>query len=93
MEKEEIFRTLDNLARGLTHSNLEMGSLDIKIVREKVEEEDKPKLASILEDLLVILKDDPENNSKIKIMCNQLMDGYGHIKPISELVNSVKASF
>jgi hypothetical protein len=70
-----------------------MGSLDIKIVREKVEEEDKPKLASILEDLLVILKDDPENNSKIKIMCNQLMDGYGHIKPISELVKSVKASF
>ncbi len=90
MEKEGIVRTIDTLIRGLTHSETETDSQDIKIVRAEVEEEDKPKLASLLEDLLVLLKDDPENKARIKTTWNRLMEGYGHIKPLSELLKSVK---
>ena len=92
MEMEGIVKSIDSLIRGLTHPNTEMGSSDIKSVREEVDEEDKPKLASKLEDLLVLLKDDPENKVKIKGICNQLMEGYGHIKPISELLKSIKTT-
>lgn len=93
MEMEGIVKSIDTLIRGLTHPNAEIDSSDIKSVREDVDEEDKPKLASKLEDLLVLLKDDPENKAKIKIICNQLMEGYGHIKPISELLKSIKSTF
>lgn len=93
MEKDGIVKSIDILIRGLTHPSTERDSSDIKSVREEVEEEDKPKLASKLEDLIVLLKDDPENKAKIKIICNQLMEGYGHIKPISELLKSIKTTF
>lgn len=94
MERDEIIKRIDILTRGLSQRSSDINeSSEIKIVRSEVEEEDKPKLAALLEDLIVLLKDDPENRGKIKGIWNRLMDGYGHIKPISELLGSVKLSF
>jgi hypothetical protein len=91
MERDEIIKRIDIIATGLSQPNNE--SPEISIVRQEVEEEDKPKLAALLEDLIVMLKDDPDNRAKIKGICGKLMDGYGHIKPVSEVLGSVKLSF
>jgi hypothetical protein len=91
MERDEIIKRIDIIATGLSQPNNE--SPEISIVRKEVEEEDKPKLAALLEDLIVMLKDDPDNRAKIKGICGKLMDGYGHIKPVSEVLGSVKLSF
>ncbi|HET7390167.1 MAG TPA: hypothetical protein VFJ51_05030 [Nitrososphaeraceae archaeon] len=94
MERDEIIKRIDIITRGLSQpSNETDESSEINIVRKEVEEEDKPKLAALLEDLIVMLKDDPENRAKIKEIWGRLMDGYGHIKPVSEVLGSVKLSF
>ncbi|HYT03201.1 MAG TPA: hypothetical protein VEL70_09825 [Candidatus Acidoferrum sp.] len=94
MERNEIIKRIDILIRGLSQPSTEInGSSEIGIVRAEVEEEDNPKLGALLEDLIVLLKDDPENRGKIKGIVGRLMDGYGHIKPISELLGPVKLSF
>jgi hypothetical protein len=94
MERDEIIKRIDIITRGLSQPNNETDkSSEINIVRKEVEEEDKPKLAALLEDLIVMLKDDPENRAKIKGIWGGLMDGYGHIKPVSEVLASVKLSF
>jgi hypothetical protein len=94
MERDEIIKRIDIITRGLSQPNNETDeSSEINIVRKEVEEEDTPKLAALLEDLIVMLKDDPENSAKIKGIWRRLMDGYGHIKPVSEVLGSVKLSF
>lgn len=94
MERDEIIKRIDIITRGLSQpSNETDESSEINIVRKEVEGEDKPKLAALLEDLIVMLKDDPENRAKIKEIWGRLMDGYGHIKPVSEVLGSVKLSF
>jgi hypothetical protein len=93
MERDEIIKRIDIITRGLSQPDNEGDeSSEVNIVNKEVEEEDKPKLAALLEDLLVILKDDPENRTKIKGIWDRLMDGYGHIKPVSEVLGSVKLS-
>jgi hypothetical protein len=94
MERDEIIKRINIITRGLSQPNNEIDeSSEINSVRKEVEEEDKPKLAALLEDLIVLLKDDPENRAKIKGIWSRLMDGYGHIKPMSEVLGSVKLSF
>ena len=94
MERNEIIKRIDILIRGLSQPTTQInGSSEIGIVKAEVEEEDNPKLGALLEDLIVLLKDDPENKGKIKGIVGRLMDGYGHIKPISELLGPVKLSF
>jgi hypothetical protein len=94
MERDEIIKRINIIIRGLSQPNNEIDeSSEINSVRKEVEEEDKPKLAALLEDLIVLLKDDPENRAKIKGIWSRLTDGYGHIKPMSEVLGSVKLSF
>jgi hypothetical protein len=63
-------------------------TLDLENV---VDKEDRPKLENLLEDMVILLKDDPNNKSKIKQMWNKIMNGYGHAKiPIFEILESVK---
>jgi hypothetical protein len=94
MERDEIIKRIDIISRGLLQPNNETDkSSEINIVRKEVEEEDRSKLAALLEDLIVMLKDDPENRAKIKRIWGRLMNGYGHIKAVSEVLGSVKLSF
>jgi hypothetical protein len=54
MERDEIIKKIDILTRGLSQRSSELNeSSEIKIVRNEVDEEDKPKLAAILEYLIV----------------------------------------
>jgi hypothetical protein len=45
-----------------------------------------------LEDMVILLKDESDNKSNIKQIWNKIMNSYGHVKPISEILESVKIS-
>ncbi|HKR57902.1 MAG TPA: hypothetical protein VJR67_03445 [Candidatus Nitrosopolaris sp.] len=94
MERDEIIRRIEIIIRGMLEPSAKIDlSSEIKSALNEVDEDDKPKLANLLEDLIVLLKDDPENRAGIKKLWNKITDGYGHISPISDVLASVKRSF
>jgi hypothetical protein len=94
MDREETISRIDNIIRVLSHldSTHEGSSLELNL-KNAVDKEDRPKLQDLLEDLVVLLRDDPDNKSKIKELWNKITNGYGHIKPISEILEAVKEYF
>ena len=95
MEREETITKIDNIIRMLLHldSGKEKDSEEMLTLKNAIDNEDRPKLAILFEEMVVLLKDDPDNKSKIKEIWNKVMNGYGHIKPISEILESVKQYF
>ena len=95
MEREETITKIDNIIRMLLHldSGKEKDSEEMLTLKNAIDNEDRPKLAILFEEMVVLLKDDPDNKSKIKEIWNKVMNGYGHIKPISEILESVKEYF
>jgi hypothetical protein len=92
MEREETITKIDNIIRILLHSDSgkEDDSEEMLTLKNAIDKEDRPKLAILFEDMVVLLKDDPDNKNKIKEMWNKVMNGYGHIRPIFEILESVK---
>lgn len=94
MERDEIIRRIEIIIRGMLEPSAKVDlSSEIKSALNEVDEDDKPKLANLLEDLIVLLKDDPENRTGIKKLWNKITDGYGHISSISDVLASVKRFF
>ena len=95
MNQEETIVRIDNIIRVLSHldSTQESNSEESLNLKNAVDKEDRPKLANLLEDMVVLLRDDPDNKNKIKEAWNKIMNGYGHIKPISEILKSAKKYF
>lgn len=95
MNQEETITSIDNIIRVLSHldSTQESNSEQTLDLKNAVDKEDRPKLENLLEDMVILLKDDPDNKGKIKQMWNKIMNGYGHVKPISEILESVKKYF
>ena len=103
MESQGVIERIDIIIRILLSSSRSAGksqteddninSNEIVKFKDKIEEEDKPKLAGLLEDLVVFLKDDPDNKRDIRQICNKIMNGYGHLKPISEILATVKSNY
>ena len=95
MEREGTITKIDNIIRILLHSDSgkEDDSEEMLALKNAIDKEDRPKLVNLLEDVVVLLKDDPDNKRKIKEMWNKIMSGYGHIKPISEILKSVNEYF
>jgi hypothetical protein len=90
-EQENIIKRLDSIIRSLSQSRSEIeSSEDIQKIKDKVEQDDKPRLATLLEDTIVLLKDDPQNRVKIKEKLNRIWNGYGHIKPLAEVTGEIK---
>jgi hypothetical protein len=90
-EQENIIKTIDSIIRSLSQSRSEIeSSEDIQKIKDKVEQDDKPRLAALLEDTIVLLKDDPQNRVKIKEKLNRIWNGYGHIKPLAEVTEEIK---
>ena len=92
MEPGETITKIDNTIRILLHldSEKENDSEEMLTLKNAIDKEDRPKLAILFEDMVVLLKDDPDNKNKIKEMWNKVMNGYGHIRPIFEILESVK---
>ena len=95
MEREETITKIDNITRMLLHldSGKEKDSEEMLTLKNAIDNEDRPKLAILFEEMVVLLKDDPDNKSKIKEMWNKVMNGYGHIRHIFEILESVKNIF
>jgi gamma-glutamyl phosphate reductase len=95
MDREETMERIDNTIRVLSHldSPHESNSEETLSLKNAIDKEDRPKLVNLLEDVVVLLRDDPDNKSKIKERWNKIMSGYGHIKPISEILESVNEYF
>ena len=98
MEREQVIKRVDIIIRELLHSgsktntdNNNNTSEETNKLKYEIEEEDKVKLANLFEDLIVLLKDDPDNKNEIKKLWNRIMDGYGHVKPVSEILGSIKS--
>ena len=90
-QQSELIKRIDSIVRSLSQSKSETRiSEDIQKIREDVEQDDKPRLAALLEDIIVLLKDDPQNTVRIKEKLNRIWDGYGHIKPLSEIIDQIK---
>ncbi len=90
-EQENIIKRIDSIIRSLSQSRSEIeSSEDIQKIKDKVEQDDKPRLAALLEDTIVLLKDDPQNRVKIKEKLNRIWNGYGHIKPLAEVTDDIK---
>jgi hypothetical protein len=95
VEKEEILSKIDNIIRELSHLSSARGksSEESQILKKEIDKEDEMKLANLFEDLVVLLKDDPENKNKIREIWNRIMNGYGHVPVISEILKAVEKSF
>jgi hypothetical protein len=102
MESQAVIERIDIIIRILTSSRSagksqkgddDINSEEILEFKDKIEQEDKPKLAGLLEDLVVLLKDDPDNKRDIRQIWNKIMNGYGHLKPISEILAAVKSNY
>jgi hypothetical protein len=90
-EQENIVKRIDSIIRSLSQSRSEIEtSEDIQKIKDNVEQDDKPRLAALLEDTIVLLKDNPQNRVKIKEKLNRIWDGYGHIKPLAEVTDEIK---
>ena len=93
-EQENIIKRLDSIIRSLSQSRSQIeSSEDIQKIKDKVEQDDKPRLAALLEDIIVLLKDDPQNRVKIKEKLNRIWNGYGHIKPLAEVTDEIKKNY
>lgn len=85
---ESLIRVLSKAApRGDILNQDEINAL------HQVEPEDQPKLADRLEDMIVLLKDEPDNRRKILEIHDTVMDEFGHVRPVHDTLDSVKAYF
>jgi hypothetical protein len=90
-QQSELIKRIDSIIRSLSQSKSETRiSEEIQKITDDVEQDDKPRLAALLEDIIVLLKDDPQNTIRIKEKLNRIWDGYGHIKPLSEIIDQIK---
>lgn len=87
----EIDSIIRVLSKAAPHGNV-LGQDDIQALNH-VESEDQLKLADRLEDMIVLLKDEPDNKRKILESHDLVMDEFGHVKPIREVLEAVKAYF
>ena len=89
---EETISKIDSIIRVLSKSKPHGDLLDQNDINglTGIEEEDKPKLADRLEEMIMLLKDEPDNKRKIREIRDLTMDEFGHIMPVSDVLNSVK---
>lgn len=79
------------LSKSTPHGNL-LDANDIKIING-MEEDDKPRLAERLEDLIILLKDEPDNRRKLTESCDTLMTEFGNLLPVADVLRSVNTFF
>ena len=92
---DETISKIDSMIRVLSkaapHGNA-LDQDDIKALNH-VDSEDQLKLADRLEDMIVFLKDEPDNKRKILEVHDLAMDEFGHVKPVRDILDSIKTYF
>ena len=92
---EETISEIDSIIRVLSKASPHGNLLDVDDVSSlgKVDSEDQPKLADKLEDMIVLLKDEPDNKRRILEAHDSVMDGFGHVKPVRDVLDAIKLYF
>ncbi|MDE1764707.1 MAG: hypothetical protein KGI27_00390 [Thaumarchaeota archaeon] len=92
---DETISKVDSMIRVLSKASPHGNALDqddIKALND-VESEDQLKLADRLEDMIILLKDEPDNKRKILESHDLVMDEFGHVGPVRDALESVKTYF
>jgi hypothetical protein len=95
LDKDATILKLDEIIRTLSTSkkpSTVLTSDEIKSI-QSVDKDDQSKLANRLEDLVVLLRDDPDNKKKIRETRQLAFDEFGHVKPVWEALKSVESLF
>jgi hypothetical protein len=95
LDKDSTIQKIDEIIRTLSSSKKQpiiLTSDEIKSIQD-VDNEDKSKLANRLEDLVVLLRNDPDNRQKIKDARQIAFDEFGHVGPVRDILESVKSLF
>lgn len=92
---DETISQIDSMIRVLSkatpHGNI-LDQEDIKALN-RVNSEDQLKLADRLEDMIIFLKDEPDNKRKILEVHDLTMDEFGHLNPVRDALDSIKTYF
>ena len=95
MDKDSTIQKIDEIIRTLSSSKKQstiLTSDEIKSIQD-VDKEDQSKLANRLEDLVILLRNDPGNKQKIKDARMIAFDEFGHVSPVRDVLESVKSLF
>lgn len=92
---EETISEIDSIIRVLSKAAPRGNLVDQEEVNalQRVDSEDQLKLADRLEDMIVLLKDEPDNKRKILEAHDLVMEQYGHVQPVREALDAVKTFF
>ena len=95
MDKENTIKKIDEIIKTLSKSKKPFTILtadEIKSIQD-VDKEDQTKLADRLEDLVVLLRDDPDNKKGIREKRQIAFDEFGHVGPVWDVLKSVESLF
>ncbi|HJW20457.1 MAG TPA: hypothetical protein VJ571_07880 [Candidatus Nitrosotalea sp.] len=95
MDKETTILKIDEIIKILSESKKPLTILtpdEVKSI-QGVDKEDHSKLADRLEDLVILLRDDPDNKRKIQETRQIAFDEFGHVSPVWDVLKSVETLF
>jgi len=95
LDKETTILKIDEIIKTLSESKKPLTILtadEVKSIQD-VDKEDHSKLADRLEDLVVLLRDDPDNKRKIQETRQIAFDEFGHVSPVWDVLKSVEVLF
>ena len=95
MDKERTIQKIDEIIRTLSKSKKQLTILtndEIKSIQD-VDKEDQSKLADRLEDLVVLLRDDPDNKKVIREKRQIAFDEFGHVSPVWDVLKSIESLY
>ncbi|MDE1843940.1 MAG: hypothetical protein KGI10_01265 [Thaumarchaeota archaeon] len=95
MDKDKTIKKIDEIIKTLSKSKAPLAILtddEVKSI-QNVDREDQTKLADRLEDLVVLLRDDPDNKKKIREVRQTAFDEFGHVSPVWDVLKSVESLF
>ncbi len=95
MDKDATIQKIDEIIMTLSKSKKSSTILtenEVKAI-QNVDKEDQLKLADKLEDLVVLLRDDPDNKKRIRDARKVAFDEFGHVPPVLDVLKSVESLF
>ena len=95
LDKDSTIKKIDEIIMVLSKSKKQPSILtqdEVKAI-QGVFGEDQQKLANRLEDLVVLLRDDPDNKRGIRDARQVAFDEFGHVPPVWNVLKSVESLF
>jgi type IV secretory pathway VirB4 component len=95
LDKDTTIQKIDEIIMTLSKSKKQSVLLtpdEVKAI-QSVYGEDQQKLANRLEDLVVLLRDDPDNKKGIRDARQVTFNEFGHVPPVWSVLKSVESLY